>query len=287
MEFAVCWMWRWKESNPTLHSYPEAWNWLFLAWEALGGAGLGTEKCTAWFGPSSSGDLAQLVCKKASATVRKTREWMELVLAEHVGETANPLRWGMACSGPGTSSPPAQASAHGTLSTEAWKPKVALFVGPSPRGSGETFLLFCLIWRWFSSNKWFGWFISQQLELASWWPERWVSRLVLHPSCMLAWLGAVSTCQCPHPNPGGSSPVTLCWGLSESFLKPPRGSGMRGARVETAQTPWLPAPCARRCCRVPPWSSGVCTGPGAGRPCGGHLAFWERKGPAAQLSGVS
>ena len=34
---------------------------------------------------------------------------MELVLAEHVGETANPLRWGVACRGPGTSSPPAPA----------------------------------------------------------------------------------------------------------------------------------------------------------------------------------
>ena len=94
MEFAICWMWRWKESNPTPHSYPEAWNWLFLVWEALGGAGLGTEKCAAWFGPCNPGDLAQPVCEKASATIRKTRGRMALALAEHVGETASSLRWG-------------------------------------------------------------------------------------------------------------------------------------------------------------------------------------------------
>ena len=63
---------------------------------------------------------------------------------------------------------------------------------------------------------------------------------------------------------------------------------MRGARVETATDPMTT--CSLWKTLLPPatlelW--GVHWGRGWARPCDGHLAFWERKGPAAQLFGVS
>lgn len=70
---------------------------------------------------------------------------MALVLAEHVGETASSLRWGGLHAARGQAHRAcASASFPGKCPTptEAWKPEVALFVGPSPCGSGETFYYF-------------------------------------------------------------------------------------------------------------------------------------------------